>query len=1293
MDVIEELLWQKPAPDNLDQEKWNEIDDGLLDAFLNKLGIHTNETENFDKHLGEILNLLKEHVKLNYIDEQDNYHHLYLADCYFVRPYESKFGLDNPEQALLRNNYEGTVRGTVVYTIHRKKVVPDDVPSPMTDVPEGCEIPVAEDIEVEELDVDGAEGSEDDAEEGPESDDDFTDEDDSDSSDEEDEGDSKEHGSEKPKKPVKTKKPVFFFHHNIYEEYTEQVHRSVKDNHLIMDIPVMVNSSLCIRSTPFAPPFLYSRPYLEVPSYCVSRTFKVCPHEEYFINNRVLSHYNHKVEIRSKFYQSSKRFRTNCTLKITMEKPKFRKNENWQQPSRFMVEIPHEKPKVLLPITILAMAFGWSAANFVSAVQMYLGLDKCPEVSMYLRILGADTDGCKSQRDAIRRVSKCLTKCKSMTNEDDISSYVSYTLRGEFLPNLIDDTSDNYDHENLRKGYMLAQSVSELIRLSPLVNDKKSDHEKWRLHDRRAYAVKRVDSPGEKLTVLARKYIKHFAKKGSSKLKNTVDNGKRVDLNSILNRKTIKLTASVRNGIWDSKSDASESNQNKTQMMITGYCSDANHLQTQKVVKFAMKKNSDPETLLTHADQIGRIDPYMTPESDRCGIVRNKALGGLFSPLVDLRKIMVLVRRVIDRYKDIIGWSECDRVKFCEDTSVYCLFGGIIGWVKNPVEFYKILVSLRRKGVLYKYLSIEYDKRRNCLFLNCDEGRPMRPLIIMEKLGKLIDVVQNPHFKYNPNPVAELLNAGVVEYLDAGEEMCGVVFTADCLDTAVKSKFEQTHMEIHGCFSMTVSDSKAFAMFNQGPRRMYTGNMEKRSISLKLFEDRGTTASYSLWYGQEPLLSDPVDKAMNLRRKEPNGTNVKFAVFSSDVNMEDAGLFKKETIERGMGTSSEMPVITVTLGLNCCFRKPDHKCKGKASEEKYDHLEEDGTPKIGSELGGGFAVVGKVFQCKQGGIQVQRCMTRFLPWGSTYVVKSVDKYPKNSLDPKIIRVTLTKTNLIVVGNKVYFGHGQKFTAGRIVPAIDLPFSESGPDAGTSPDVLINSCSLMRVTQGLLIEGLLGKTRALAPTLIKQYETLFLSQKTFEGKMRMSRKILRLHGLDYKGKEKMRCGKTGRLLKCEIYTGIAYMRILKQMAKDKLRSRDRGPTNELTRQTSVGKKHFGGQKIGEMENWNLHSHGMPFMFQNANYESADKFMIFFCTRCNMPCIGCIESDFYFCKMCEKQDAIVRLNIPYVTSLAFQELYAAGWGHTFVARKKPFLELGGIDEERIFHEYKNSLVEKP
>jgi len=495
-----------------------------------------------------------------------------------------------------------------------------------------------------------------------------------------------------------------------------------------------------------------------------------------------------------------------------------------------------------------------------------------------------------------------------------------------------------------------------------------------------------------------------------------------------------------------------------------------------------------------------------------------------------------------------------------------------------------------------------------------------------------------------------------------------------------------THMEIHGIFSLSITVVKAFCNHNSGPRRMYTGNMVKRSLGAKTFEDRGTTVSYSLRYGQIPLISDPVDNALSLRKKEPNGINVNLAVFSDRVNIEDSYIFKKEAIERGLCVSSETIVMTASLGHNTLFQKPDSRTRGKASEDKYDYLLPDGTPKVGAKIMGGMCVIGKVFYKKEGNELKKRCMSRFLPWNEDYTVKSVSRYPNSVNKPiKIIRVSLIKENIPNVGDKYFFPHGQKGTISEIRPTIDMPWYCDGPMAGCAPDVLTNVCSLARITMGLQLEMLWGKARAMNPSVISQYNTVFMSDISFNERQRLCSAVLQENGMKYTGRHNMCLGTTGQMVQCDIFSGMIYMCVLKHMARDKLRSRDRGPTNELTRQTSVGKKHYGGQKEGEMENWNLYCYGMPYMYENINCESADKFLLYMCTKCNIQALGCQESKFYFCVSCKSREYIVRLPNTYITNLTLQELYTAGFGHAIITEKVPNNALV-VDEDRIFESHR-------
>lgn len=232
----------------------------------------------------------------------------------------------------------------------------------------------------------------------------------------------------------------------------------------------------------------------------------------YYTNNRVFKLHSDKIEIRSKFYHPSKKFRTNATLKITMERQKWRRG-SFKRPPRFMLEIPHQTPKVLCPVTVLAMAYGWSVSDFVDCVHMFLNYESHPVVDYFLQIVEFDTEQCQSQAEALQRMGLCFKKCRQeMVDPEAIASYVSHQLRCEFLPNLVDlERGDAEDHamENRRKGYLLAEVVAELIQMSERRNRERSDEERriWVADNKTSYHKKRIDTPGEKMTFLCRKYV------------------------------------------------------------------------------------------------------------------------------------------------------------------------------------------------------------------------------------------------------------------------------------------------------------------------------------------------------------------------------------------------------------------------------------------------------------------------------------------------------------------------------------------------------------------------------------------------------------------------------------------------------------------------------------------------------------------------------------------------------------------------------------------------------------------
>ena len=75
-----------------------------------------------------------------------------------------------------------------------------------------------------------------------------------------------------------------------------------------------------------------------------------------------------------------------------------------------------------------------------------------------------------------------------------------------------------------------------------------------------------------------------------------------------------------------------------------------------------------------------------------------------------------------------------------------------------------------------------------------------------------------------------------------------------------------------------------------------------------------------------------------------------------------------------------------------------------------------------------------------------------------------------------------------------------------------------------------------------------------------------------------------------GNEIMYDGASGKQIESSIYVGPTYYMRIKQMVKDKINYRAKGPRTTLTRQTVQGRANDGGLRIGEMETQAIQAHG-------------------------------------------------------------------------------------------------------
>lgn len=164
-----------------------------------------------------------------------------------------------------------------------------------------------------------------------------------------------------------------------------------------------------------------------------------------------------------------------------------------------------------------------------------------------------------------------------------------------------------------------------------------------------------------------------------------------------------------------------------------------------------------------------------TPHTRQCGLAKESAITCRVTRNIPQSEVMQALEPyliVVDddeilqpvRTAEGIKYTVIDREALDDPRIGRVLVNGIFrGWA-NAAETRVALVSLRRRGELHKHTSIYLDSFMN-MFIHVDEGRVVRPLLILDDQRRLIIDVNNWWNK----SVQFLINNGAVEYLDPME--------------------------------------------------------------------------------------------------------------------------------------------------------------------------------------------------------------------------------------------------------------------------------------------------------------------------------------------------------------------------------------------------------------------------------------------------------------------------------------------------------------------------------------------
>jgi len=878
----------------------------------------------------------------------------------------------------------------------------------------------------------------------------------------------------------------------------------------------------------------------------------------------------------------------------------------------------------------------------------FANLKKLPLVVL-LRALGMETD-----EEIISAVSKKKRETEEMffnivetdvRTKEEAFEYIGKKLKipqKEYRDQRVNDILDRYllphlsqsPKARLEKAQYLTKAARKMIRVSGEgLQEQDIDH----------YMYKRIRAVGDFFEVLFRSLL--LGKYGLvSRIvysyQKLVRRGKMPAIKSIVESDylTKRITSHMATGQWVGGRTGICQRLERTNVIRT-----LGHLRNVMSPLSSTQEHFKARAL--HPTQWGRICSQETPEGVNIGLRKYLALMAVMSetaPEKDCELILSLAR------KEQPG--EC----------AIFMDGRFVSLTAAPEKLVQRIIDKRRAGLLDRYVSVGYDPTFQEININTDAGRLMRPLIIVdEKKSRLkpahVEKLESGELKWN-----DLLQQGIIEYMDAEEEDAAIVAIDENHMNA-----ETTHVEITPIVILGLAASLVpFAQHNRGDRVNFGAKMSGQALGIfaKNFLARTETKSDVLVYPQTHLVTTVTAEAV----PQLQGQNIVLALMSfHGYNMEDAMILNKASLERGFGRSLFFRSYTTEekryFGIERDEIKiPDKSVNGYRTETAYANLAEDGIINREVPVSSGDVLVGRVSPLRffgpaesfMVGIESRRETSEIIRYGEEGIIDNVILTETVSGD-RIIKIIVRSERIPELGDKFASRHGQKGIVGLIVPEEDMPFTASG----IIPDVIVNPHAIpSRMTLGQLMEIIAGKVGALMGQ--KMDATPFVS----EHKLDTLRSSLEKLGFNNDGKEKMYSGITGEELEGEILIGPCYFQKLHHMVANKIHARARGPVTLLTKQPTAGRSKQGGLRLGEMEKDCLIAHGAALLLKER--FSSDKSKIPICVKCGVPAIDDKIKGKMYCPICKKAD-VKFVEMAYAFKLMLDELKCIGMYPKIVA----------------------------
>ena len=652
---------------------------------------------------------------------------------------------------------------------------------------------------------------------------------------------------------------------------------------------------------------------------------------------------------------------------------------------------------------------------------------------------------------------------------------------------------------------------------------------------------------------------------------------------------------------------------------------------------------------LLHASQWGIIDPVDTPDGGNIGLHKHMSILAKITKKCSSSGIILWLRS----NTNMRLLTECS-FKYLGETTKIIVNGTWIGVVDNPIDVKNLLIDSRRSALISIYTSIAWEIKTSTIFIYTDSGRLCRPIyyinsdknvsvsspMILDKINKnnftwnnLISgfIKKNADFNINNCDIyldtkdlyqasqldALQANQAVIEYMDTSEAETALV----CVNKDDIVKKPYTHMEIHPSLILGVMGNQViFPENNPLPRDLFSCGQSKQAISIyhTNYTSRFDKVGVVLNYGQLPIVKSRYFKYIN-NEEHAYGINAIVAITCyGGYNVEDAVLFNKAALDRGLfrntyyntyesrEESSKVGNSTVDSRfaniekVNILGLKPGYD---------YSDLDEEGLIKENTLLDDKKVLIGKVLT-NLSSPETSLDSSVFTKKGQIgYVDKTFITEGEEGFRLAKVRVRDDRTPAI--GDKFCSRCGQKGTVGLVIDEQDMPFTQEG----IRPDILINPHALpSRMTVGQLLETVMGKACA-------EYGA-FGECTAFNNngsKYESFGKLLTKVGYNSSSNELLYNGQSGEQMEADIFIGPTYYMRLKQLVKDKINYRAKGPRTALTRQTVQGRANDGGLRVGEQERDAIVAHGLSYFLKESMLVRGDEYFMAVCNVTGMIAI--------------------------------------------------------------------------